>query len=272
MGLLDRLKGAVSTGLAAPSVPPHWWQLPTLAPGFDAIGVVGESNYQPALEHAAQGRTPDGCRVQHVMTQLVREPRNKYDRNAVRVDIDGRTVGYVPREDAPSLHHVLDHLASHGYPATCRAYLRGGWDRGRDDRGSIGCVLDLAQPLAVFDPATCGALPEGTRVSVTREEHYADRLGALLGGAKSRDVAASLRVVDADPHAKKPGPSIEVRADGVIGYLTAKMTERHTPLLRFAEEHGLPLTTRTRIERGEKKVEAFVRLPKDPTPLVVTPG
>ena len=32
-----------------------------------------------------EGKTPDGTRVRIVTAQLVREPRNRYDKNAVRV-------------------------------------------------------------------------------------------------------------------------------------------------------------------------------------------
>jgi hypothetical protein len=46
-------------------------------------------------------------------------------------------VGYLPREDAPHFHAVIDKLTAKDRPATCRARLTGGWDRGRHDRGSI---------------------------------------------------------------------------------------------------------------------------------------
>lgn len=267
---VDAMTGGSSSRSDVGSVAPDWWGTPTLAAGDGALSVVGESHYQAALEAVAQGRTVDGCRVSRVMAQLVREPRNVHDRNAVRVDVGGRPVGYVPREIAPRLHHVLDHLTAHGFPATCRAELTGGWSRGWHDEGSIGCELHVADPLTVFDPSRHGALPEGTRVSVVREEHYSRHIATLLADTSEAEGAARLLQVDADPHARSATRTIEVRAGGgVVGYLTPAMSSRYLPLLAFAEARGLPLTSRMRLQRGAAKVEAFVRLPRDPSPYLV---
>jgi hypothetical protein len=38
----------------------------------------------------------------------VREPNNPHDANAVRLDIDGRKIGYVPRTIAPVVAALLD--------------------------------------------------------------------------------------------------------------------------------------------------------------------
>jgi len=106
---------------------------------FDtAIEVVGESHYQAALLAVSGGKTPDGPeRTDHV-AQLVLEPTNPYDRNAVRVEIDGRLVGYLPKAFASRLAPTLRELAA---PAFCQARITGGWDRGRGDTGSFGVVL-----------------------------------------------------------------------------------------------------------------------------------
>lgn len=43
---------------------------------------------------------------------LVREPKNPHDPNAVRIDLDGKKVGYIPSTQAPIINKLL-HL---GYP------------------------------------------------------------------------------------------------------------------------------------------------------------
>jgi len=40
--------------------------------------------------------------------ELVREPRNTYDANAIRVDWRGRTLGYVPRRENAAIARQLD--------------------------------------------------------------------------------------------------------------------------------------------------------------------
>lgn len=71
---------------------------------FD-LEVVGESHYQDSLK-AVAGR---GEVRKHVRAVLRLEPANKFDRNAVRVEIDGMLVGYLPREAAKQFTHgVVD--------------------------------------------------------------------------------------------------------------------------------------------------------------------
>ena len=41
-----------------------------------------------------------------VVMNLVREPDNKFDRDAIRVEIDGETVGYVANNDYTLIDHV----------------------------------------------------------------------------------------------------------------------------------------------------------------------
>ena len=73
------------------------------------------------------------------------------DPKAVRIEIEGETVGYLSRENA---RDYRDALRRAGHPrlarATCKANIRGGWDRGPDDRGHFGVWLDIPiqkQPL-----------------------------------------------------------------------------------------------------------------------------
>lgn len=64
--------------------------------------IVGASHHKGAREAIADLRTDE------VLT-LRREPHNKFDRNAVAVfDACGQMLGYIPRQDAPSVAKVLD--------------------------------------------------------------------------------------------------------------------------------------------------------------------
>lgn len=70
------------------------------------LEVVGESYYQDALVRIAGPHTEDGRRVK-VSAVLYLEPDNPHDRNAIRVEINGATVGHVSRELAPELRKEL---------------------------------------------------------------------------------------------------------------------------------------------------------------------
>jgi hypothetical protein len=166
--------------VAAPTVA-SWLQLPSLNLG-PAVNATGESHYQDALETVAGGSTAFGVRIPLITAELVREPANPYDPNAVRVEADGRQLGYVAKEDAPRFHAVIGKLAAQDRPATCRARLTGGWDRGPLDRGSIGLQLltgrrpTLWNGRAAFLPAT-----------PYHENHQVQLLPGLPTGAWPRD-------------------------------------------------------------------------------------
>ena len=111
-------------------------------PGTFQIEVVGESHYQRTLESICGGRSEDGAN-KIAQATVILEDDNPHDNRAVRVDIDGQTVGYLPRESARVYRRKLKEA---GYPrltGTCSAVIRGGWDRGGDDRGYFGVWLDL---------------------------------------------------------------------------------------------------------------------------------
>ncbi|MDE2465490.1 MAG: hypothetical protein KGO02_17520 [Alphaproteobacteria bacterium] len=115
----------------------------TLAgPGTFEVEVVGESHYQKALEKLCGGRTEDSAEKKCQAT-LVLEDSNPYDSNAVRIDVDGATVGYLPRDTAKVYRQRLKEAGHPQLLGTCDAVIRGGWDRGNGDKGSFGIRLDL---------------------------------------------------------------------------------------------------------------------------------
>jgi HIRAN domain len=116
-----------------------------------AIDIAGESYYQDALEQVGGGRGAFGVQNQLITVELVREPTNSHDPNAVKIQADGHQLGYLPREEAPRFHAVIDKLTAKDRPATCRARLTGGWDRGRDDRGSIGLRILTGRRPAIWN-------------------------------------------------------------------------------------------------------------------------
>lgn len=103
MGLLSRLLGNRSA-------PSSGALQPTIFHGTETLEVVGESQCQAALWQIVGGfrRNPVRWPCQAV---LLPEPDNGYDRNAIRVLVDGLLVGYLAREDAAvylaGLHRLI---------------------------------------------------------------------------------------------------------------------------------------------------------------------
>lgn len=111
-------------------------------PGHYGIEVVGESHYQRDLENICGGRSEDGAE-KYVEATLILEDSNPHDRKAVRIDIQGKTVGYLSRELAHEYRKRLTEAGHNKLTGVCNAVIRGGWDRGGGNRGHFGVWLDL---------------------------------------------------------------------------------------------------------------------------------
>jgi hypothetical protein len=110
-------------------------------PGLYDFDIVGESYYQDALEEICGGKTIQGHQKE-VMAILIHEDNNPKDDKAIRVDIEGMTVGYLERKFA---REYRKRLSEAGYPdlaAACNALITGGWRR-YESEGHFGVRLDL---------------------------------------------------------------------------------------------------------------------------------
>lgn len=113
--------------------------------GEFSLPVVGESHYQDVLEAICGPRKEEG-EEKEVEATLILDDANRYDKQAVRVEIAGQLVGYLSREDARAYRQMLARLGLVQATATCRAQIVGGWERQRRsgvDRGSYGVALDV---------------------------------------------------------------------------------------------------------------------------------
>ena len=120
--------------------------LPVTLHGSREVEVVGESHHQDDLLALTGGRRRYGGVDVGVVADLVPEPTNRFDPEAIAVRIGDRPVGYVRREDGEWVAPLIDDsLDMHGL-ATCEATIRGGWDRGRGEVGWFGVTLLLPDP------------------------------------------------------------------------------------------------------------------------------
>jgi hypothetical protein len=110
--------------------------------GSYELNVVGEASYQSNIERIAGGRTSEGVRS-HCEATLVPEDGNTHDPMAVRVDIQGKTVGYLSRPNAREYRAEIKRLGFPNGIFSCKALIVGGWERGTHDRGHFGVKLDV---------------------------------------------------------------------------------------------------------------------------------
>lgn len=98
--------------------------------------IVGEASYQDTLDQLAGGKTDAGVHVQKFAT-LIMEKNNPFDRNAVRVEIEGQTVGYLSRNHALRFRKTINR--SH---CVAPALITGGWKRA-GSKGNYGVKLNF---------------------------------------------------------------------------------------------------------------------------------
>lgn len=106
------------------------------------LEVVGESYYQNNLQKICGPRKEEG-ENQILDATLFMEDNNPHDRQAVKVVILGLTVGYLRREVAPEYRRALRTAGHPNAIGTCKARIRGGWERRDGSTGYYGVRLDL---------------------------------------------------------------------------------------------------------------------------------
>lgn len=111
------------------------------------VPVVGESHHQDALLGLIGGARPYGGVEVETVAELV-----PLGPDEVEVRIGGSAVGRLRREEAVELSGEIDEARDTCGAATCRALVRGGWDRGRDDVGMLGVTLLLPRASADEEP------------------------------------------------------------------------------------------------------------------------
>jgi hypothetical protein len=111
-------------------------------PGAYQFDIVGESKYQAVLEEICGGRTEESAE-HYAEALLYLEDSNPFDNQAVRVDIAGKTVGYLSRDNARAYRKQLRQLGHSQLVCCCNAVVVGGWRRAHADEGHFGVKLDL---------------------------------------------------------------------------------------------------------------------------------
>lgn len=101
------------------------------------LPVVGESKYQDVLDKVAEGKIPEGHDFK-VEAVCVPQNDNPYNDQAVAVTIGGEIVGHLDRNAATAYRNKWGEE-----PQSCRARIKGGWDRGGGDEGSYGVTVYL---------------------------------------------------------------------------------------------------------------------------------
>ncbi|ENX13295.1 hypothetical protein F895_02599 [Acinetobacter sp. CIP 64.2] len=107
-----------------------------------AFEIVGEQAYQHNLQRIA-GEKEEEAKFVEVIAKVSSDPLNKYDKNAIKVEINGLLVGFISKEQAKTL---TGKIISKSVPAV----IVGGW-LDDDSEGSYGVKLSIVNLNELVD-------------------------------------------------------------------------------------------------------------------------
>ncbi len=107
------------------------------------LEIIGEENYQAAIEAMCGPRVPRGVN-QFETAWLILEDKNPHDKNAVRVEIRGKQVGYLSSEAAILYRRQLIDRGTPKANGQCQAVIRGGWISSDGRKGPYCVSLDTS--------------------------------------------------------------------------------------------------------------------------------
>lgn len=238
------------------------------------VDVRGEFYHQEAIRELLPRNLPDSGTELEKVAHLIPEPKNRHDRNAVRVEVDGRLIGYLPKEVAGDYVPVLGGLIAKGLRPTTEchiwAYQRDEW-KGSDRRGrdifetvlNAQATLVLSEPHLVVplnaEPTTPHrVLPHGSALQVRGEEKHLDALTPWIAEHGEGWVHGELRPVTVQ-QTRSSKEIVEIFIDGaLIGELTPAMSAHFLPAIRHVSERGETLIAKVFLKGNPLKVEAVV--------------
>ena len=229
--------------------------------GWFNVDVVGESNYVDNIRKIARGKTESFSNA-----TLVLEPSNRYDKNAVRVDISGLTVGYISKDEALNYHPLLKLLNSSGTNMTFPSRMY--WDG--EEVGSVSLQIDEPEFVVVVNannlPANAVRWPYGGRVQVTKESDHASAIGKILDLAYVEGRCAAFLELRCEEEV--PGKQVVsvYFSDEKVGELSSQMGKKFWPGLVGVCSSGKPLVVSAQVV-GNSLVAEIVLLMKAPVEL-----
>lgn len=224
---------------------------PYFLPGYNSYAnteVAGEFARMDAI-HRALGRVPrrdEEIVEEGLLAQLVPEPANQFDRNAVKVVIAGQHVGYLEKQVAATVQPVVRRIVEAGYLPVVGARI---WAVARSDFNSRAlkhhanvrlALTDAQRMVPMNDPVfeEYSVLPWGSSLQVTGEEHHHDVLSNYINPGGEALVLGTLVPIQAARKSSKE--VVEVRIDGErIGQLTPSSSQHFLPTIWHLDSLGM---------------------------------
>lgn len=210
------------------------------------VEVVGEHAYSQSIKAALRAsKAPIAVRsdseAEGVQVELVAEPDNPYDMNAISVRWRNQVLGYLSREDAIRYAQPIRRIIASGFVAATTARI---WAYDGGDRLQARVTVALPEPglIAPLNEAPTGVttlVPWGSAIQVLKEENHFD---ILFNHVPPEGDGLLLVSLHKTIHILKNGaerPFVEVRLEGErVGELSNVTSAHLLPLLEHTETIG----------------------------------
>lgn len=209
--------------------------------------VKGSHHYLPAVKELFVHGVPEDGETVEVRAVLVPEPSNPKDPGAVRVEVDGKTVGYLSKEDARTYRAPIARIVERDEMPRVRGNVWAGraydyeldLEEGTTSRSDeIHAYVRLSLPEAhLWEPINSAPsgptaqLPGGGSVQVTSDPEGQQYLSRMVRAEGEHWVFATLHPVE-QTLARSTKTLVEVRVDGhPVGRMTPRMSGEFLPVL-----------------------------------------
>jgi len=243
--------------------------------GWPRVDVVGEQYHSKEIRRLFPGNMPmTGMDVTR-LARFVPEPSNTYDRNAVRIEVDGLLIGYLRATLASQYQPIFLAMNREGLApvTTCEIH---GYQYPADSSGTwlsrnsgefdaqAWVVLDephLLRPVTAPPRVPYRELPHGSALQVRGEEAHLDVLAPLVGPPGESWVHGVLRAQEPATEKAKRGVLIEVNGS-VIGDLTPASSAHFLPVIDHLAKAGQLAVAKVLLKGNRLKVEAVLHAAK----------
>lgn len=204
------------------------------------LDVVGESHYFPELRQITSRLGGDGEYA--VIAHLVAEPSNTFDRHAIRVDIDGMTCGYLPKDLTSEIRPLLEYAKRKSCSLSAKARVWAGTasysESGTRAGNFIASVsLDIGTKIGELFPLNEPqegevVWPQGSLIKAIFSLHQENSLHEILKEAYVEGICAVyLAVIEIVDEKGKPTLGLLFK-DNVIAHLTTISSNKFLPTLK----------------------------------------
>lgn len=210
------------------------------------VEVVGEHAYGYSIRAALRASNAaiavgSDSEIEGLPVELVAEPDNPYDVNAISVRWRNQVLGYLSREDAIRYAQPIGRIIASGFTAVATARV---WAYDVGDRLQARVTVALPEPglIAPLNEAPAGVttlVPWGSAIQVLKEEDHFDILFNQVPPEGTGLLLVSLHKAVRILRNGVERPFIEVRLDGErVGELSNVTSAHLLPLLEHTEAIG----------------------------------